>query len=204
MLRTPAHPRRLPVAFAAPALAVGAVALAACMASCILGEPTADLPRLPPTPPVIVRGSVSPSANGILSTFPPNGVFVVPVALTDPTVTFQWAAFVDYDPTTNEGLQLTGDSTFEPDSLSTSTRVIEIPLTPPVIEGCHIVEVVVALQLRARDTANNAHTPLDPGGDSIQWIYSPSGDLAGCPVLDAGIDATLPEAAPPDTDGSVP
>jgi len=53
------------------------------------------------------------------------------------------------------------------------------------------VEVVVALRLSSQVDARNSHTPAEPGGDIATWFYNPSGDLNGCPALDAGIDAAL-------------
>jgi hypothetical protein len=58
-----------------------------------------------------------------------------------------------------------------------------------------VIEVVVALSLESRDNPSTAHTPRPPGGDSITWFYSGNGDLAGCPVLDAGLDASRTDDA---------
>ena len=47
--------------------------------------------------------------------------------------------------------------------------------------------------------------PLEPGGDIVTWFYSPSGDLAGCPVLDAGIEPIAPDAGDGgDSGGALP
>ena len=46
--------------------------------------------------------------------------------------------------------------------------------------------VVVALGFLGSDQVPEAHTPNSRGGDSVAWFYSPAGDLAGCPVHDAG------------------
>ena len=54
---------------------------------------------------------------------------------------------------------------------------------------------VVALNIDIARGANVAHSPVDPGGDSVTWFYSPTGDLAGCPVLDAGSDASRSDDA---------
>lgn len=181
MERTAALPIRLFACVALPTLVLGA---------CILGEPTADLPRLPQTRPTIVRGSVVPTPNAVLGSWP--STFIVPVELVDPTVTFEWAAFVDFNARSNEGLLLADQSTFEAANQTSRQRTLEIPIpAPPDTDRCHVVEVVVALQLETLDNPTTAHTPLPPGGDSITWFYSPNGDLAGCPTLDAGIDAEV-------------
>jgi hypothetical protein len=171
----------------------------ACTAACVLAEPVGDLPRSGQQRPTIVRASVVPSPTAVLGTFPDK--FIVPVELADPTVTFQWAAFIDFDPTTDTGLQLYADSTFEAASLSGRTRLLEIPIPAPQdLERCHVIEVVVALQLESTTRPREAHTPRlgGPGGDSVTWFYSPGGDLAGCPalVIDAGPDARPDGAIP--------
>jgi hypothetical protein len=68
-------------------------------------------------------------------------------------------------------------------------------VTTPTLDRCHVVEIVVALRLNSVKDPKNAHTPDDPGGDSVTWFFSPSGDFAGCPVLDAGITPLPPDAA---------
>lgn len=168
------------------------VFVVASTAACVLAEPVGELPRPAAQRPTIVRASVAPSPNLVLGTFPDK--FVVPVELADPTATFQWAAFVDFDPTTDTGLQLFADSAFETATLAGRTRVLEIPIpAPPDLDRCHVVEVVVALQLESTASPRGAHSPKQggPGGDSVTWFYSPGGDLAGCPalVVDAGSDA---------------
>lgn len=169
---------------------LGLLAPSALLAACILGEPTADAPRLPQTRPTIVRGSVVPSPQAVLGSWPTS--FVVPVELTDPTVSFEWAAFVDFNARSNEGLLLAGTSAFEAANQTSRQRVLEIPIpAPPDTDRCHVVEVVVALALETLDNPTTAHTPRPPGGDSVTWFYSPNGDLAGCPVLDAGIEASV-------------
>jgi hypothetical protein len=177
--------------------------MAACtglFAACILGEPTGDLPTLPPMRPTIVRGSVVPSPQSVLGSWPAS--FLVPVELADPTVKFDWAAFVDYNARTDEGLALPGTSTFEASNVASHVRVLEIPIPQPTDgDRCHVVEVVVALALESLDNPTTAHTPRPPGGDSVTWFYNPTGDLAGCPVLDAGLDASRIEDG---GDGGIP
>jgi hypothetical protein len=168
------------------------VLVTACTGACVLAEPVSDLPRPAQQRPTIVRSSVVPSPNLVLGTFPDK--FIVPVELADPTVTFQWSAFVDFDSTQDTGLQLFGDSVFETASLSGRTRVLEIPIPAPSdLDRCHVIEVFVALQLESTTSPRGAHSPKQggPGGDGVTWFYSPGGDLAGCPtlVIDAGADA---------------
>jgi len=155
-------------------------------AACIVADPPSDLPRLPESRPTILRASVVPSASAVIGTWPDR--FIVPVELSDPRSTIWWSAFVDYNPDTGFGLDgLPTQSSFEPTTTQGRVRLLEIPIgKPAALDRCHVVEVVVALNLNTRDP-KSAHTPDEPGGDIVSWFYSPSGDLAGCPVLDAGL-----------------
>jgi hypothetical protein len=162
-------------------------------ASCVVADPPTDLPKLPPTRPVIVRGSVVPGVSAVLGRWPDK--FIVPVELVDPRVTVYCSAFVDYNPATGEGLDGRPQA-FESDKTTQgSIRRLEILITPPSLDRCHTVEIVVALNVGSFTDPRIAHTPPEPGGDSVNWFYSPGGDLAGCPTLDAGIpvgDAEVP------------
>jgi hypothetical protein len=124
--------------------------------------------------------------------------FIVPVELADPRATFWYSAFVDYNSATGEGIEGASPtpSEFEPGSeqIQGRVRTLEIPITTPTLDRCHVVEVVVALRFKATTDPKNAHTPDEPGGDSVTWFFSPSGDLAGCPVLDAGIQPLVGDA----------
>jgi hypothetical protein len=183
-----------------PALARRGAALLAFVASaslfaCIIAEPVSDLPVLPSFRPVIVRSSTVPQPSAVLGVFPDK--FVVPVELVDPGVTLSWRLYVDYNPITGEGLV-----SFEDGLRATSadrTRVLEVQTGPrPDPSRCHVVEFIVAQQFQVPGGlgGKNARTPVDPpGGDAVTWIYSPGGDLRGCPVADAGVpDARLPDA----------
>lgn len=159
---------------------------------CIVADPPTDLPRPSERRPTIVRASVVPSTSYVLGRWPSK--FIVPVELSDPLVEISWATFVDYNPVTGEGFDFNGISKYEPGSTVGNIRILELPITVPSDDRCHFVEVIVALRLNT-STARNAHSPEESGGDSVGWFYSPSGDLAGCPVLDAGLQPLQPDAA---------
>ncbi len=159
-------------------LAVGGV-----VGACVLAEPATNLPTLPDLRPTIVRGSVVPTASAVLATWPAK--FIVPVELIDPRETIVWAAFVDYNSVANSGFDSFSRSTYEASSTSDNIRLLQIPITQPSSDKCHLVEVVVAKNLNT-SFAQTAHTPLEPGGDIVSWFYNPSGDLDGCPSVDAG------------------
>lgn len=177
---------------------LGALAtVVACVATdaCVVADPPTDLPRLPELRPTILRGSVVPAPSAVLGRWPSK--FTVPVELANPQSRIIWAAFVDYNSATGEGLDGQPTvSSFEPSSTQGRVRTLEIPITTPSLDRCHIVEVIVALRLKATTDTRNAHTPDEPGGDSVTWFFSPTGDLAGCPVLDAGLPPPPEDAGP--------
>lgn len=157
--------------------------------ACVIAEPPGELPRIPESRPTILHASVVPTTSAVLTRFP--AVFIVPVELSDPTVDFSYAAFIDYNPLTGDGLVVPPDrSRFEASNAGGGrTRILTILIPEPAeLDRCHVIEVIVALRLGENDP-KNAHTPLPPGGDIATWFYNPNGDLGGCPSLDAGIDA---------------
>src|SRR4051794_1389255 len=91
--------------------------------SCLIAEPPTDPPRLPPSRPTIVRGSVVPPASQVLGRLPTK--FIVPVELFDSTVTFEWALWVDFNPATGAGLEFFGPSEFEQANTTGRVRTIE-------------------------------------------------------------------------------
>lgn len=176
-------------------LYAGVAAPVAILAACIVAEPGADVPKPAPQRPHILRSSTVPPSGAILGALPSK--FVVPVELADPTLSFDYTSFIDYDPSAaNGGVGWSGScvtSTFESANIGGAPRLVEVFMDlqhPPSPDRCHVIEVVVALHLRCDLDSNAAHSPPEPGGDNVTWIYSPSGDLAGCPVLDAGLEAS--------------
>ena len=153
--------------------------------ACILAEPSGALPRLPEARPTIVHASLVPRTSAVLTRFP--AAFEIPVELTDPTATIAYALFIDYNPFTNDGLvQGPLHSDREPNAPG-GRRVLTIGATqPPDLDRCHVIEVVVALRFSSENDSKGVHTPAEPGGDIATWIFSPNGDLAGCPSVDAG------------------
>lgn len=190
-------PKRARVAAAFTAAGMIAIALFE-QHACVLVEDSGALPRPPAGRPTIVRGSVVPSASRVLTTFPSQ--VIIPVELTDPTQPFEYAAFVDYNPVTGEGLVVPPTrSVFEPQNLQGRTRILQFGISAPSdVNRCHVIEVVVALRLESDKSPQTAHTPTEPGGDILTWFYNPNGDLAGCPSNDPGIDSGLDAA---DADG---
>lgn len=194
-------PRRTKTWAATAVVGAAAGVCSTVIAGCILAEPSADLPTVPALRPTILHGSVVPSTSSVLGVFPDK--LIVPVELSDPTQSFQWAVFMDYNPVTGTRIVVPPrTSSFEPGTTDGRVRVVEIALTPPPdVDQCHVLEVVVALRLTSIVEPRSAHTPQEPGGDIATWFYSPGGDFRGCPPLDAGIDASI---LPPDAEAGAP
>jgi len=173
--------------------ALGAVALA----SCIIADPPVEAPKPPLRRPTIIRESATPPSSRPLGELPPDG-FKVPVEIADPTADFQWAMFIDYEPslnTTNNprlGDTVTGGQG-HPDVLT-----IPFTISPDSIgAGCHRIEFMVALSFVSPHVADPA------GADSITWFYTPNGSLDGCTVFEGGVgaDGAFPPDAPPEASG---
>jgi len=179
--------RSAPIVFGGTLLACGVAV------SCILADPPAELPQEPIGRPTILHESVVPPVTRVLREWPRE--FIVPVDI-DPRASFFWRAFLDFDPRSRaiyDGSPL--PVTPDPQSEEGGIRMQEIDLDPPKdLAACHVLEIVVALHFE------EAHTPSPPGGDTVVWFYSPTGDLSGCPIVDAG--AAVLDGAPPPDDGS--
>lgn len=180
--------------------ALGLASAAVLVDACVIADPPTDLPRPSERRPTIVRASVVPSTSSVLGTWP--GKVIVPVELSDPLAEITWATFINYNPVTGEGFIQDDTSKYEPASTRGNIRLLEIPISVPSSDRCLFIEVIVALRLNTRDP-RNAHTPEEPGGDSVGWFFSPSGDLAGCPVLDAGLQPLPDSGADADAGGGV-
>src|SRR5262249_36221248 len=118
-----------------------ALAALASATACILADPGADVPRPAPQRPHIIRASVVPPSGAVLGTFPQK--FIIPVELSDPTLSFHYAAFVDYDQNRDEGLvpSTCGENAFETAGLSGQPRVVEISIPAPQdLDRCHVIE----------------------------------------------------------------
>src|SRR5262249_36221704 len=122
--------------------------------------------------------------------------FILPVDV-DPRASFFWRAFLDFDPRSRVIYNGSPDPiTPDPASEDGGIRTLAIALAPPKdIEACHTLEIVVAIKF------DETHTPSAPGGDTVVWFYSPTGDLSGCPVLDAS--AAVLDGAPVPEDGGL-
>jgi hypothetical protein len=171
-------------AFVATALLLGVALLAP---SCLLVDPPPALPTIPPGAPVILTESVSPPSPGLTNwTEDAELTFVVPVQVNDPTSTFQWFVFEDYNTPISA---LINHSASTADLDGGDIQVVDFTLSPPPGTSCHTIRFFA---------------DADPGVDftmavpasltcllctQITWIYDPSG--TGDCLYDAG---SIPDA----------
>jgi hypothetical protein len=148
------------------------------LVSCILADPPPELPKPPARHPNIVHAAVTPRADRPLGELPPNG-FIVPVELPDPTRTFEWRLFVDFDEVRNPSPVRSGAGGGTAGSADKQYVPFSVDGLAP---GCHRIEFMVALHF----DPSIAHAADASGSDSVTWFFTPSGSLAGCTTYDAG------------------
>jgi hypothetical protein len=173
--------------------ALGLLAAEAAMA-CFTAPPP-DLPPQSIEPPIIQSSSVEPPAAWQLTELPPGGEFDVPVRV-GAGESFQWAVFVDYDANPDPNYtnpRLTKN--MQADSVTDGgITVVPFSLSPADFEPwqCpHRIEFFVAYQFNS----SSSPTPESYGGDSISWVYEPT----GCLNYDAGDGSFPPADAAPDS-----
>jgi hypothetical protein len=181
-------------------LTVWAAALAAASAlfaaACIITDPPTDLPKPVAHRPTILRDHpIVPPNTSVLGVFP--SVFLLDVEV-DPNQIVEWRLFIDYNPLTGDGFVDRQPVSPDPGAPSAGVRTISIVdiFTPPATSTCHVIEVLVALGYQGL-SKQDSHTFDGRGGDSITWLYNPSGDPSGCPIYDAGpVDGAFLETGP--------
>lgn len=186
-----------------------AVAAGAVASGCFTTLPPAVASTAPPRP-IILQDGVFPPADELLSTWPPDGVFQVPVLLQDPSETFLYDVFVDFSSQANDPnpLPAYGPVAETPSGTEDGgVAVAYFALGPPSVSPttCHTIYFLVVHGFAVQDGGPPGsipqvlyHVPDSVGGDSVTWIYAPGGSLDGCPFYDAGIfedGATPPDGA---------
>ncbi len=169
----------------ASALLFGATAcLAGAIASsfaCITAPPP-DLPTPRQHRPTILHSSVVPSPDEVLTQWPADNTFLVPVELEDTNAIFYYDAFVDYDPYANSKPIFLRVAVPSATTYDGGITIVSFSLAAPDSVLCHRIEFLVAHQFNA----SSEHTPDSIGGDLVSWLYSAGGGPNGCPLYDAG------------------
>ena len=180
------------------AVGSAAVSLAVLMAACIVADPPAELPSPPNLPPRIVQGSVYPPPSRVIPALPAE--FLVPVELVDPSQTFRWEVFVDFDQARNELPTSNGTVTPDQTALDAGKRLVPFSLDSKSSSldpsSCHVIEFLVAVTFEQA----YPHTPTDPpgGGRRVSFRRRPrrsSSSRHGRQRLDAPADSSRARAA---------
>ncbi|MDP9152457.1 MAG: hypothetical protein M3O36_21230 [Myxococcota bacterium] len=173
---------------------LGCVAGAIAANSGCVTAPPPDLPKPRQHRPTILHGSVVPPPDEVLTQWPADGTFLVPVELEDNNAIFYYDAFIDYNPYTNSKPVFLRVAVPGVTAYDGGVTIIAFSMTPPDSVLCHRVEFLVAHQFNT----NSEHTPDSIGGDIVSWLYNPGGGPNGCPVYDAGAlqDGAFVDSAP--------
>jgi hypothetical protein len=193
-----------------PARIAAAVSGACCAAVALVGvacfvAPAPALPSQPSGRPTILHDSVEPPADRILTMaqVPADGMlqFHVPVEVEDPSLSFAWRVFVDYDPYTATTQVTFGQVQPMLGSGDAGPIVVQFPLN---VAGtlsapyCHRIDFVVAYKF-AFPTGNAPAAGAE--ADTVRWLYNGAGGVSGCPQSfdasafgDGGLN--VPDAAP--------
>jgi hypothetical protein len=156
---------------------VATVGMTAC-----LTDPPPDLP-LQSQAPSIVQTATQP-AEGVITSLPPNGLFVVPIGLADPTENCQFSVFDQY----NDYFACRPCDTA---SFDAGTVTVEFTLGTAQFDPtlCHTLKFTVGSSFSPADTQCRS------GSDIAIWDYRPPN--ASCVTYDAAAlgDGSFPEAA---------
>ncbi len=184
------------------AVALGAVAVPLCAASCVLADPPPELPNIQTSIPFILQGSVLPPAGQIFTNWPAGGLEVsVSVQVLDPTVMYAFLLIEDYGTPTSSALSL---DNFGPSPDGGATEVVPVPpIGIPLDTNCHTLSLFVGFGLSLQPNTGKGYVFSAPSGyDFVNWIYDPSGD-GTCASYDAaglidsgtgGSDSARPDA----------
>jgi hypothetical protein len=180
------------VATAAVICAVGsAIAL---LVAC-LTDPPPDLPSGSTGRPEIIHDALSPY-EGLLTQWPADNEFVVPIELADPAELCAFSVYVDGALKFCSPSSCTGVVDGGVVLLPMPALVPSIVLDPAVV--CpHTVRVTVARQFSQGVDVPLCAVPDSAGGDTATWEFTPP----GCSTYDAGAfgDGAFPIDAPVDT-----
>jgi hypothetical protein len=195
-------------------LVAALLAAAACVAASVaavsacLTAPPSDIGTSTNERPSICGTPVPPQ--GLLSSWPSDRTFLVPVCLADPNAPCAWRVF-DKDLETGLSTEKNESETCLTSVLDSGVVIQDVTIFQPTDGHCHFYTFVVAHGFSAGDV------PDSIGGDIATWEYAPPGALcnfydAGAyqdgafPAVDAGFDGVpiTPESGPlPESGGDL-
>jgi hypothetical protein len=180
---------------------LAAAVVARVVAACVIWDPPADEPPPIHYHPLIQADAVVPPSTVVLTELP--GAFTVPLEIVDPTASFVYEVFIDFDsfdPLRQTPVILPNQridpTTNVPDGGIIDVQFSLVDLQTSVFDpsACHVIQFVVALAF----SQQSDHTPDSNGADEIEWRYAPPGAGGGCLTFDAGDGAF-----PGDADGAI-
>ncbi|HSQ66281.1 MAG TPA: hypothetical protein VLM85_23825 [Polyangiaceae bacterium] len=178
----------------------GAAVSGGALLACVLADPPPLQQLPPPSRPIIIGSSASPPLGVPISTQPTDQAqlsFAVNVQI-DPDQALQYRVFVDYSGTSGvlaQSGELPGSGA--DGGTPVAFDIFPVHLGDPT--QCHTIELDVATQgwFDPSGPSNVAVSP--PGGDSVRWIYQPTGN---CNLFDAGLFDAGTSPQPDASDGA--
>ncbi|MGH7283187.1 MAG: hypothetical protein ACRELY_16800 [Polyangiaceae bacterium] len=164
--------------------------------SCVLIDGPPDLPVPPVRRPTIIRSQVTPSALTPIGALPPDGLFTVPIEISDPTQSVTWVAFIDYG---QPSVFLILSDTLPGSSTAADIQTVTFNVPAQRMQGgeCHTILFLVALST-AFNNSNAQDT--DPSlSDTVVWYFAPGGNEGACTTYDGGGN----DGAFPNVDGNL-
>jgi hypothetical protein len=162
------------------------VAAVATVAACLTAPPS-DVGTSTDKRPEIIHSAVYPP-EGVIRQWPPNGEFLVPVRLPDPTDACRWSDF-DQNEELGSTTAIDVNTPCDTSLLDGGVLVQTAPIPQPRDNDCHVLKFIVA---------HGFSTDMVPDsieGDIVTWEYEPASSL--CNFYDAG---ALQDGAFPPTD----
>jgi hypothetical protein len=163
---------------------------------CLTTPPSDLAPTLEP-PPTVLHDALIPPDDQLLSQWPLDDMFIIPVRLDGPNQHFAYDVFID-DDGSRHALPVWMGTGGGQSGIDGGVVLIPIPLQPPppTTAACHRIEVLVVDGFATSEAgATLFRQPDSIGGDNVVWFYTPSGGLDGCETGDSGPDGASVAAA---------
>jgi hypothetical protein len=169
---------------------------------CLTTPPSGLAPTLEP-PPTVLHDALIPPDDQLLSQWPLDNMFIIPVRLEGPNQHFAVDVFID-DDGSHRALPVWIGTGGGQSGIDGGVVLMPIALQPPppTTAACHRIEVFVVDGFATSEAGATLYGQPDSiGGDSVVWFYTPTGGLDGCETQDSGPDGPSGAAAVEDDGG---
>jgi hypothetical protein len=163
---------------------------------CLTTPPSELAPTLE-QPPTVLHDALIPPDDQLLSQWPLDNTFIIPVRLEGPNQHFMYDVFID-DDGSGHALPVWVGAGEGQSGFDGGVVVIPVPIQPPppTTAACHRIEVFVVDGFATLEAgATLFRQPDSIGGDAVVWFYTPTGGLDGCETRDSGPDGASLAAA---------